>query len=213
MAWRRTLFSLHRDVGYLCAGLVLVYAVSGVAVNHRHDWNYNQSRSIEVREVGRADALLGASGPGAPDRCLSLAREGKDRLAQEVARRLGRRAPRKVFWRGPSRLSLFFGEGEKEVADYDPVSGRVELLVQRDRPVLRQLNALHLNEPGAAWTWIADLFAVALAFLAISGLLMVRGQHGLRGRRILFFAIGLALPVLGLVLRCQRGRASISGGA
>jgi hypothetical protein len=32
---------IHRDLGYVCVGLTLVYAVSGVAVNHVRDWNPN----------------------------------------------------------------------------------------------------------------------------------------------------------------------------
>jgi len=42
-SWLRT---WHRDVGYLCAGLVVVYAVSGVAVNHHHEWDYNLGTGV-----------------------------------------------------------------------------------------------------------------------------------------------------------------------
>ena len=31
----------HRDVGYLIAGLTIIYAISGIALNHKHDWNPN----------------------------------------------------------------------------------------------------------------------------------------------------------------------------
>ena len=31
MKWRPTLFVLHRDVGFFCLGLTLVYAISGAA--------------------------------------------------------------------------------------------------------------------------------------------------------------------------------------
>ena len=31
----------HRDIGYLIAGLTLIYALSGIALNHKHDWNPN----------------------------------------------------------------------------------------------------------------------------------------------------------------------------
>ena len=37
--WRRWNNILHRDIGYLAVGLTVVYAISGVAVNHRADWN------------------------------------------------------------------------------------------------------------------------------------------------------------------------------
>ena len=46
MNWRRWNYILHRDIGFLCVGLTLVYAISGVAVNHVKDWNpsYNVER-------------------------------------------------------------------------------------------------------------------------------------------------------------------------
>ena len=31
----------HRDIGYLIAGLTIIYAISGIALNHKHDWNPN----------------------------------------------------------------------------------------------------------------------------------------------------------------------------
>ena len=39
MNWRRLNNVLHRDIGYLAVGLSIVYGVSGVAVNHKADWN------------------------------------------------------------------------------------------------------------------------------------------------------------------------------
>ncbi len=41
--WRKKLFvlnrSFHRDIGYFCVGLILIYAISGIAVNHIDSWN------------------------------------------------------------------------------------------------------------------------------------------------------------------------------
>jgi hypothetical protein len=31
----------HRDIGYLIAGLTIIYAISGIALNHKNDWNPN----------------------------------------------------------------------------------------------------------------------------------------------------------------------------
>jgi len=39
LPWRRWLHAAHRDVGYLAVGLTLVYAVSGIAVNHNSTWD------------------------------------------------------------------------------------------------------------------------------------------------------------------------------
>ena len=39
MSWRKINNIIHRDLGYLCFGLTIIYAISGVAVNHIADWN------------------------------------------------------------------------------------------------------------------------------------------------------------------------------
>ena len=95
MSWRRVNNVLHRDLGYLLVGLTLVYAVSGVAVNHVGDFNPSYStvqedltfapftepdREVEVRNlverggVAPAGGAVGA-GPGRAD--LLTIRDGK----------------------------------------------------------------------------------------------------------------------------------------
>jgi hypothetical protein len=198
--WRRWLIVLHRDVGYLCVGLTLVYAVSGVATNHRTHWDYNFSTVVEQRRVGGPGALLGGGGSAdvAPGR---LARQRQRELVAALTRALGRpAAPRTAFWRGRHRLSLFFDDSGRDVVDYNPQRGTAVHTIKRERPLFRQLNFLHLNEPHRVWTWIADLFAVALAFLALSGPLLVRGRKGLRGRGGVLLALGLLLPLVAVLL-------------
>jgi len=207
--WRAWLFGLHRDAGFLAVGLTLAYAVSGVATNHRRDWDYNRSARVERSAVGGPASLLaGLEGPRreALERDpLSVSDAEVGLLVAALGERLRRAGPpRNVFWRDPDRLSLFFGPGDSDTVDYHPSTGIAERRVLRDRWLLRSLNYLHLNEPGRAWTWVADAFAVVLAFLALSGALMARGRHALRGRGGVLALLGLALPVAALALfgRC-----------
>ncbi len=201
MRWRRWLFKLHRDIGFVCVGLTLVYCVSGVAVNHRHDWDYNYALDLTTHPVGAASELIGPTLGGATTGEEVVAREHQQELVASLLGRLAlEKAPHNVFWRGPRRLSLFFGEGDTDVVDYDPVAGTAVHEVKRPRLLLRELNALHLNEPEGAWTWIADIFAVALLFLAISGMLMVKGRKGLRGRGGVYVGLGVLLPIVAILL-------------
>jgi len=39
MNWRRFILALHRDLGYFFTGVTVLYAISGLAVNHADDWN------------------------------------------------------------------------------------------------------------------------------------------------------------------------------
>ena len=39
MKWRCWAMILHRDLGYFFTGVVIIYAISGLAVNHADSWN------------------------------------------------------------------------------------------------------------------------------------------------------------------------------
>ncbi len=199
MRWRRRLITLHRDIGYVAVGLTVIYAISGVAVNHKHDWNYSWVVEHRTERVGTPAQLLGVSAPRSTPG--DLARQQPQKLIQALVRRTGRDVmPSNAFWRAPDRLSLFFGAGGRDVVDYLPSTGVVEHWVRKPRPFFRQINFLHLNEPAGAWTWIADIYAVALLFLGLSGIFLVKGKYGLRGRGGLLLGAGIVIPIVALVL-------------
>ena len=86
------------------------------------------------------------------------------------------------------------------MVDYLPSKGVVEVTRVAQRPLIRQFNFLHLNEGRRYWTYVADLFAVLLVFLAVSGPLIVRGRRGLRGRGGVLVAVGVLVPLLAYLL-------------
>lgn len=183
-------------------GMTLVYALSGVAVNHRRDWDYNQSTTTEQVRLEPAAHLL-RDLPA--DRRELIARdagavspEEEKRLVAAVSSALGRsQPPRNAFWTGPDRMSLFFGPGDDDTVEYSPRTGGAVHTVRQDRFLFRQLNFLHLNEGGGPWTWAADLYAVALAFLGLTGVVMVKGRAGLAGRGGILLAAGVLVPLAG----------------
>jgi len=203
--WRATLFKLHRDAGFLGLGLTLVYGVSGLATNHKHDWNYNLSTERVATAVGRPAELL-AELPGERRAAIAasagaITRDEEALLVQRIGKALGEtRTPKNAFWRGPDRLSLFYETGERDTVDYAPSTGLAERKMMRPRAVLRSLNYLHLNEAGGVWTFVGDAFAVLLVFLGLSGALMAKGKYGLAGRGRVLVALGVLLPVVALAV-------------
>jgi len=178
MNWRRWNYLLHRDVGFACIGLTLLYALSGVAVNHRRDWNPNYSietTSTQVRPM--------ASGQVAPVE------------VQTILQQLGENRLQERFFQ-PDRDTLWVFVDGRVVKVHLP-SGAVEYERVAKRSFWYPLNALHLNHPQGVWTWVADLYAVALGFLAISGLLMLRRQVLRRG--LVLTAAGVLVPLVFMV--------------
>ena len=68
--------------------------------------------------------------------------------------------------------------------------------VARPRFLLWAMNALHLNHAPLLWTVFADIYAAALAVLAVTGLFILRGKQGIKGRGAWLTAAGVVLPLL-----------------
>ena len=196
-SWRKTLVFLHRDVGYLCLGLTIAYAVSGIAVNHRHHWDYNFSEKLTDTTIGTPAQLLSLA-DGEPGQ---QARDHQDALVDAIVVALDRDTPpKRVFWRRSDGLSLFWELGERNVVDYNPLTGVATHIQRRPRLLISQFNQLHLNEHRAVWTWFGDLYALALMFLAISGAIVLKGKKGIKGRGGILALIGIVIPLLALLL-------------
>jgi hypothetical protein len=57
-----------------------------------------------------------------------------------------------------------------------------------------------LNHAKKVWTYFSDLYAVALLFLAVSGLFVLKGKNGLAGRGKWLTAIGVIIPIVFLLI-------------
>lgn len=166
---------LHRELGFLAVGMTLVYAISGVAVNHLGDWNPSAIRTVDVWHIESP-----GHGP-------------TEEIAPRVLQRLALDEPVRNVWRAtPNTLRVIVESG---TIDVDLLTGRVRAERSRPRPFFHELNFLHLNHAKGAWTWIADAYAVILVILALSGILLVKGRKGLAGRGGVLLALGVLLPV------------------
>lgn len=180
LSWRPLLRALHRDAGYLAVGLTLVYALSGLAVNHIKDWDPNFKGFAAEHQL---EAPLPADEQAA---------------AALVLERLGIAAtPRDVYLAAPGQLEI---ELDQRSLHVDLETGHVTDEGQRPRFLLRAANWLHLNRGKRAWTYIADGYAVFLVFLAVSGMFMLRGRRGLIGRGGLLVMAGAAVPIVYVTL-------------
>jgi len=179
--WRRWNNVLHRDVGYLCVGLTLVYVVSGVAVNHVDAWNPNYAIERRTASVGPLDTAA------PPDQVVRGVLAGLDLPP----------AYRTTFRPDPGHLRIFVEDG---TVDVDLETGAATVEIVRRRPVVFAANFLHLNHPKRLWTWMADLYAVALGLLAVTGLFVLKGRKGITGRGAWLTAAGAGIPIVFLLL-------------
>jgi uncharacterized protein len=172
---------LHRDLGYLFAGMTVIYALSGIALNHLNDWD--PSYSIELRSARAA----------APLERAALRRPQVERLLADWG--IGG-SYRKHYFPDDATMRVFFRGGS---ATLDLESGEAAIELVERRPVFFESNFLHYNKPRFLWTWFADIFAGALVVLAVTGLFVLKGRKGISGRGAWLTALGLVIPAVFLI--------------
>jgi hypothetical protein len=177
--WRRWNTVLHRDLGYFCVALTVIYAVSGIAVNHFHDWNPN----YKIERVERTFEPIPVS-----DRPTMVAR---------AVERLDLPEPDESFRPSPEIVQLFYDGWSVEVR---AVEGVAVVDRPRDRFLLRDFNFLHLNHPKGVWTLVADAYAAVLLLVTVTGVFVLKGKKGLAGRGKWFVLAGLIVPVVFLLV-------------
>ncbi len=179
--WRKWNRLLHRDIGYIAAGLTIIYAISGIAVNHVSDWNPNYIIENYTSNI-----------PPIPDSLLD-----SETLIPDILAQLGEKGKIKSsVFPDSSTLNIYV---EGNTVSVNLRTGEVLEEKVKARTGIRETNFLHLNHAKKAWTCVADLFAVALAFLAISGLFMIKGKKGITGRGAWLAGLGILIPIIALL--------------
>ncbi|MDP3580721.1 MAG: PepSY-associated TM helix domain-containing protein, partial [Ignavibacteria bacterium] len=174
--WRKWLRILHRDIGYIATGLTIIYSISGVAVNHVQDWNPNYVITKTTTKINPVPDSLVSSG----------------NLVGFILKKIGETGKLKNSFYPDSTSVKIFVEGNTITANLK--TGEVLQEKIKSRTVFRETNFLHLNAPKKVWTYVADIFAVALIFLALSGLCMIKGKKGITGRGAWLTALGILIP-------------------
>lgn len=171
----------HRDIGYLITGLTIIYAVSGIALNHKHDWNPNYI--IDTQKF-RTD--------------ISISREEMNReIAENILKSVPGENEYKTFYFPSGNIFTIFIEGGSVRINTKTGEGTLEKISRR--PLFYQINFLHYN-PGKWWKYFSDLFCLALILVTVTGLFIIKGRNGITRRGAILTAIGIILPLLFLFI-------------
>jgi hypothetical protein len=175
--WRAWLRALHRDLGYLTVGLTIIYAVSGLALNHIGQWDPNFTTVHRELTIEKIPADV------ADD--VAIARAAKDIGLPDEAVQSAARYGDEIHFDQPGGTVVVYGDSGLVVED-----------ARQSRFFLRLANWLHEVRGKPQWRYIADAYACILLFLAIGGLFMIKGRLGLRWRGSILVLAGAMVPVL-----------------
>lgn len=177
-AFRKLCRWLHRDLSFFFVGMVLIYALSGLFMNHRND--IDPQYTVRRTEFRVADNLPGKEGM-TRERVLELLRplDEEENFTQ-------------FYFPQPGQLKVFLKGGSSLVVDV--ATGQAVYESVKPRPVIAPMVRLHFN-PGGWWTWFADAFSVCLILITLTGLWMVKGPKGLWGRGGIELLVGILIPL------------------
>lgn len=173
---RRWARIIHRDLGFLMVGVSLVYAISGILLNHMN----GKDPAFRTEEV-----TLNA-GKGLDTEGLTYWWNDRKELPPL----------RKILVIDEQHLRLMLEGG---VGVYNSATGTLDYEKHSKRQFVYWINKLHYNQV-KGWSIMADFFAVSLIFFALSGLVMVKGKSGIAGGGKWYLLLGLLIPVLYIVL-------------
>lgn len=171
--------NIHRELSYFFTGVLLIYLISGIVMNHRDTINPNYTVERKEYKVEQAipekaeidkDFVIGLLKPLGEEKNYT-----KHYFPQP--------GEMKVFLKGGSNLTLNIENGS---AVYESV---------KRKHVISAMTRLHYN-PGKWWTTFSDIFAIGMIIVVVTGVVMLKGNKGLWGRGGIELLAGIAIPLL-----------------
>jgi uncharacterized protein len=176
---RRWNNALHHDIGYLSVGMTIIYALSGIVLNHFKSGDFSHP------DYHKSYKEFTITLP--KDSIVTKA------YVDAVLTELKVKDHYKSYVTGDKYVQIFLDKGWIYI---DLRTGDTQMETKTPFYVIKEFNLLHYNNIKKFYTWFSDLYAVALIFLAITGLFVLRGKNGIIGRGAWLTAIGIILPAL-----------------
>lgn len=171
---------LHRDLGYFFSVLIIVYSLSGLALNHVNDWN--------------PDFVIQKDTLNIPTHY------GYENINDTNITRLSKMVGQESFklYDSPTndQVKIYYEDASFHI-DFSRHLGFYESVTKR--LVFYEVNVLHRNSL-KGWKWFSDVFAVMLIIINITGIFVLKGKKGLGGRGKWFIAAGLVPPVIAIII-------------
>jgi hypothetical protein len=161
--------------------LTLIYAISGIALNHKHDWNPNYVFDNRAFRTG-----------------VTISRETfSDETAKQILGELGLVSEFKAsYFPSGNKVTIFINGGFVQIQS-STGEGTIERISKR--PLFYQMNFLHYN-PGVWWKYFSDVYCISLILVTITGLFIIKGRNGITRRGAILTIIGIILPLIFLFI-------------
>ena len=189
--WLRTLHQWHWISSALCLVGMLVFAFTGITLNHAAQ--IETQPKVLQRTLNLPPALLPVVQANHDDEDAALPKPVADWLEQKLSISTAQRA---AEWSEDEVYVSLPGPGSDAWLSIQRDDGTVEF-ESTQRGWIAYLNDLHKGRnAGPAWGWFIDVFAVACLVFCITGLLLLQLHARQRSMTWPLVGLGLLLPLL-----------------
>ncbi|HTH55697.1 MAG TPA: PepSY-associated TM helix domain-containing protein [Cyclobacteriaceae bacterium] len=171
----------HRDIAYFYVGLILSFAISGIALNHRRSWNPTRY-TYDKKEITMPVPI-----PKESVNNEFAAKFSKDQGFEDEMRRIGVDDNILFISYASHDVEIDINTGKGKIESYKPI------------PMLNQMVKLH-KDTSKWWIYFSDSFGIALATLGLTGMFIEKGTFSFRKRGWKLALIGLLFPLIFLYL-------------
>jgi len=181
---KKIIIEWHRDIGYFLSGLIIIYCISGIALNHINDFNPD---FIIRRDTVKIE----------PNYITGL--KDEDKYTKKIVEIISSKVNEEKIklWDRPtsSQIKIYYDNASLHI--YLNYSYGVYEKVSK-RPIIYETNLLHRNSV-RGWKWVSDIFGILLIILTLTGLFILKGKYGLSGRGKWLLLSGLVPPFLAIL--------------
>lgn len=178
---RRLNIATHRDLGYFFSALIIIYSISGIALNHVDDWN---SDFILVKKTIKLDKTYSTN-------------EITDEKVAEFSKMVGEDKFTVYDFPTKDQVKIYYTSATLHVY-LDKNEGLYEHVAKRH--FFYETNVIHKNSL-KGWKWASDIFGFLLIVITVTGLFILKGKKGLKGRGKWLIAGGLIPPIVAIILQ------------
>lgn len=192
MAWRRWARTVHWWSGAACLAGMLLFAVTGITLNHAHQIGADPRITEQTGQLPAAlRVALDAGWPASGEGPLPPA------IADHLTGRYGVTvAGRPVEWSGTDLYVGLPRPGGDGWISIDRQTGDI-FYERTDRGPIAYLNDLHKGRnAGPVWFWFIDLFAAVSVIFCVTGLLLIQLQARRQKLSWPITAFGAVVPVV-----------------
>lgn len=176
-----TLRGTHRDFGYFFVGLIIAFAISGIFLNHRGQFN--------AREYTTSVEPVTIAVPASPDRV-------NDAFVDSLSGVWDLRSSFRGWRMREGTLRITYDNVRFEI---DMQTGKGEKESFRKVPFIAQFMQLH-QDTSDWWIYYSDVFGLGMLTIATTGMFIQKGSKSFRKRGWIIAGIGIIFPLIFLFL-------------